>query len=60
MRQKSILHEISCILEAGDDASVFLASRFMYGTDTRIITLSGRKPLAIIYRETGSMRVGLD
>lgn len=51
---------INTILEQGNDASLFLSSHFMYGTGTRIITLSNRKPLTIIYKEIGPMRVQLD
>lgn len=51
---------IKTILEQGDDASLFLSSHFMYGTGARVITLSSRKPLTIIYKEIGPMRVQLD
>jgi hypothetical protein len=54
------LPEIRGILEAGGDASVFLTSHFMYGTGTRIITLSDRRPLSIIYKAIGEMRVRLN
>ena len=48
------------ILETGSDVSLFLTSHFMYGTGTRIITLSNNRPLAIIYKEVGPMTVRLD
>jgi hypothetical protein len=32
----------------------------MYGTGTRILTLSTRKPLAIIYKEIGKMYIRMD
>ena len=32
----------------------------MYGTQARIITLSTKKPLAIIYKEIGTLRIRLD
>ena len=51
---------INAILEQGNEASLFLSSHFMYGTGTRIITLSNRKPLTIIYKEIGPMRLQLD
>lgn len=50
---------IKIILENESGASLFLGSHFMYGTGTRIITLSNRKPWSIIYKEIGPMRVRL-
>lgn len=48
------------VLSGAADASLFMTSRFMYGTATRIITLAGRKPLPVIYKEIGPMRIRLD
>jgi hypothetical protein len=52
--------KIRDILETSGEGCVFLTSHFMYGTGTRIITLSDRKPLSIIYKEIGLMRIRLD
>ena len=52
--------KISDVLEPGGDGCVFLTSHFMYGTGTRIMTLSGSKPLSIIYKEIGLMTIRLD
>jgi hypothetical protein len=46
-------------LEVTTRLHVFLSSHFMYGSGTRIITLSRRKPLAIIYKEIGPMHLRL-
>ena len=39
---------------------LYLCSHLLYGQGNRIITFSSRKPVAIIYKEIGSMRVRLD
>jgi hypothetical protein len=54
------LAAIRKILENRSDACLFLTSHFMYGTGTRILTLSSKKPLSIIYKEIGCMRIRLD
>ena len=51
---------IKAILESGSDSCLFMTSHFMYGTGTSIITLSNKKPLPIIYKEIGPMRIRLD
>jgi len=51
---------IQTILEQGRGSCLFLTSHFMYGTGTRIITLANKKPLAIIYKDIGPMRIRLD
>jgi hypothetical protein len=48
------------VLDKGHAANLFLTSHFMYGTAARIITLANKKPLSIIYKEIGPMRVRLD
>ena len=58
-QEKRILEVIKNILTSGDDFHVYLTSHFMYGTGARIITLSTRKPLAIIYKEIGTLRIRL-
>ena len=52
--------EIRNVLNSSGESCLFLTSHFMYGTGTRIITLSGRKPLPIIYKEIGSMKIRLE
>ena len=54
---KTILDVIENILTSGDDFHVYLTSHLMYGTQARIITLSAKKPLAIIYKEIGTLRI---
>jgi hypothetical protein len=48
------------ILENHSDTCLFLTSHFLYGTGTRIFTLSSKKPLSIIYKEIGCMHIRLD
>lgn len=55
----SALSAIKNILETDTGSHLFLASHFMYGSGARIITLSSRKPLSIIYKEIGPMHVSL-
>lgn len=56
---RSALGAMRNIIEKGDVPHLFLTSHFMYGPGTRIITLSGKKPLSIIYKEIGPMYVNL-
>lgn len=51
---------INRILEDGSNSCLFMTSHFMYGTGARILTLSNKKPLPIIYKEIGCMRIRLD
>ena len=48
------------IIENHSDPCLFMTSHFTYGTGTRILTLSSNKPLSIIYKEIGCMRIRLD
>jgi hypothetical protein len=57
--EKHILETIRGILTTGHDFHVYLTSHLMYGTGARIITLSTRKPLSIIYKEIGTLRIRL-
>jgi len=59
-QEQRTLETIESILESGEEFHVFLTSHFMYGTDARIMTLSSKKPLGIIYKEVGSMRIRLE
>jgi hypothetical protein len=56
---ESALLAIANFLETGNCAHIYLTSHFMYGTGTRILTLSSKKPLTIIYKEIGTMRIRL-
>ena len=55
-----ILDSIDGLLSANRGLHVYLTSHFMYGTNARIITLSRKKPLLIIYKEIGTLRIRLD
>jgi hypothetical protein len=60
-KYEDLIHEtINRILSGSDELHVYLTSHFMYGTNARIITLSAKKPLSIIYKEIGSMRIRLE
>jgi len=56
---ESALFAITNFLETGQVSHIFLTSHFMYGTGIRICTLSNKKPLSIIYKEIGTMRIKL-
>lgn len=55
-----IRETIGRLLASDGDLHVYLTSHFMYGTNARIITLSAKKPLSIIYKGIGSMRIRLE
>jgi hypothetical protein len=57
VKETSFLQHMHRLLESGRAPSLFLTSHFMYGTGTRIITLSGNAPLALIYKPIGSLCV---
>lgn len=54
-----IMETIGSLLDTDNDLHVYLTSHFMYGTNARIMTLSRKKPLSIIYKEIGSIRIRL-
>jgi hypothetical protein len=56
---ESALLAIANFLETGKGTHIFLTSHFMYGTGTRILTVSNKKPLSIIYKEIGAMHIKL-
>jgi hypothetical protein len=56
---ESALLAIAKFLETGKGTHIFLTSHFMYGTGTRILTVSNKKPLSIIYKEIGAMHIKL-
>ncbi len=47
------------MLQAPQSLHLYLSYHFMYPSGTRIITLSHSKPLHIIYKEIGAMRIRL-
>jgi hypothetical protein len=53
------LDAVERILHSGEQFHCFLTSHLMYGSGVRIMTLSRRRPLPIIYKEIGSMRISL-
>jgi hypothetical protein len=53
------LEAMKNFLDTATDLHVFLTSHFMYGSGARIITLSRKKPLSIIYKEIGPMHLRL-
>ena len=54
--QKLARKKISNILERGEEVHVFLTSHLLY-SGSRIITFSSKKPIAIIYKEIGTMKI---
>jgi len=54
--QKLARNEITKILEDSVEVHVFLTSHLLY-SGSKIITFSSKKPLAIIYKEIGSMQI---
>jgi len=57
--ENQILDAVHSILATGNDLHVYLTSHLLYGTGARIITLSTKKPLSIIYKEIGTLRIRL-
>ena len=58
--ESRILDTIGGLLDSGRGLHVYLTSHFMYGTHARIITLSVKKPLLIIYKPIGTLRIRLE
>ena len=56
---ESALLAIANFLETGKASHIYLTSHFMYGTGTRILTVSSKKPISIIYKEIGNMHIRL-
>ena len=56
-RIRETIHDI---LSTDAGLHVYVTSHFMYGTNARIITLSAKKPLSIIYKEIGHIPILLD
>ncbi|MBT8048380.1 MAG: hypothetical protein HKN57_03005 [Xanthomonadales bacterium] len=55
--QKQARSAMGHLLDHDEDVHVFLTSHLLYGEGSKIITFSNRKPLAIIYKEIGTMRI---
>lgn len=51
---------IGKILNSSKECHLFLTSHFAYGTDTRILTLSNKKPLYILHKEIGHIQIHFD
>ena len=56
---EAALLAIKNMLETGQTSHIYLTSHFMYGTSTRIVTVSNKKPLSIIYKDIGTLRIRL-
>ncbi|MBT8064634.1 MAG: hypothetical protein KJN94_06410 [Gammaproteobacteria bacterium] len=59
-REVEALDAMENLMKAGRDCHLFLTSHLLYGGGNRIITFSCKKPLAIIYKEIGTMRIRLE
>lgn len=59
-REKRVLEAMAALLEAPGEPHLYLTSHLIYGGGNRIITFSAKKPLIIIYKEIGTMRVRID
>lgn len=58
-QEDRILEVVENVLSTGNEFHVYLTSHLLYGTGARIITLSTKKPLSIIYKEIGTLRIRL-
>jgi hypothetical protein len=58
--EKKALEASKELLSSGKELHVYLTSHLMYGEGRRIITISDKKPLSIIYKEIGTMRLEVD
>lgn len=58
--QKEALSAMARVLDSSSEIHVFLTSHLLYGEGSKIITFSNKKPLAIIYKEIGTMRIRLE
>ena len=56
-QEKKALDAIASILRSPEEIHLYLTSHLLYGTGAKIITFSSKKPLIIIYKEIGTMRV---
>lgn len=58
--ESAIRSAIERILRNPGELHVYLTSHLLYGTRARIITLSCKKPIAIIYKEIGELPIRMD
>jgi len=58
--QQQALAAMGEVLEHSKKVHVYLTSHLLYGEGSKIITISNKKPLAIIYKEIGTMRIRLE
>jgi len=58
-QEQRALDAMAEILASPDAVHLYLTSHLLYGGGNRIITFSNRKPLLIIYKVIGTMRVRL-
>jgi hypothetical protein len=58
-RERQVLDAMAAILQSGEPLHLYLTSHLLYGSGARIITFSRKKPILIIYKEIGRMRVQL-
>jgi len=56
-QEQKALDAMASLLENPEEVHLYLTSHLLYGGGNRIITFSSRKPLLIIYKEIGAMRV---
>lgn len=56
---RRILDAVLEIVSGDGEVHVYLTSHLIYGGGNRIITFSSRRPLTIIYKEIGAMRLQL-
>jgi len=59
-KEDLIREAISRIVSEPGDLHVYLTSHLIYGTGSRIMTLSCKKPLSIIYKEIGSLTIRME
>jgi hypothetical protein len=59
-QEQRALEAVAEILESPEAVHLYLTSHLLYGGGNRIITFSNKKPLQIIYKVIGTMRVRLE
>ena len=59
-QEKQALDAVADILKSPQAVHLYLTSHLLYGGGNRIITFSNKKPLLIIYKVIGTMRVRMD
>lgn len=59
-REQKALDAVAEILASPEAVHLYLTSHLLYGGGNRIITFSNRKPLLIIYKAIGTMRVRME